>query len=60
MDPQEDITYNLKTTSGHFVLQCSRRKTLDLDVACGDHRDLMLAVLSQDAVLCHYCAPALL
>lgn len=52
------VTSKLTMTSGHIVLcSCEGEKNWTCLVITGV---LMLAVLSEDAVLCHYCAPALI
>ena len=55
----EYVTGNLTMTSGHFVLCSSKggKKNWTCLVITGV---LMLAALSEDAVLCHYFAPALI
>lgn len=54
----EYVTGNLTMTSGHFVsLLLWGGKTWTCLVITGV---LMLAMLSEDAALCHYCAPALI
>lgn len=56
---REYVTSNLTMTSRHFVLRFSEggKKNWTCLVITGV---LMLAVLSEDAVLCHYWAPALI
>lgn len=58
---REHVTINFTMTSAHFVLGSSEEKKKKKKRTVGRSQGvLMLAVLSEDALLRHYCAPALI